>query len=95
MAHTMIISFPLKSEHKDEFVTLLRGALDETRAYAGNLHAELWQPEDDSNRVMVMERWESRESQAAYFGWRVETGMLDLVGPWMTGPADITWMEVG
>ena len=32
-----------------------------------------------------MEEWDSAEDQQAYMAWRVETGLIEAVGPFMQG----------
>jgi len=34
----------------------------------------------------LIEQWETAEHQQAYMGWRVETGFIDTVGPFLAGP---------
>ncbi len=94
MAETVILKFPIKPERRLEFVEVLRGVLPDTRAYAGFVSIEVWLPEDSDSDVVLFERWETREHQAAYFGWRVETGLLEAIGPFMAGEPVVTWMNV-
>ena len=40
----------------------------------------------NQDTVILWEKWRDRSAQEAYLGWRIETGMLDLIGEFMAGP---------
>ncbi len=49
-----------------------------TRAYEGALRCEA-SLSNDNHDVVLYEEWESVEHHQAYVGWRVETGLLDML----------------
>ena len=53
----------------------LAGVLPETRAYDGCKSLSVYQ-EMDSNKIILVEHWETKEKFIAYRDWRVETGSL-------------------
>jgi quinol monooxygenase YgiN len=93
MADKMILEFSVKLEKVDEFVGVLKGALPDTRAYDGCQHVELWTRPDSPGTVWVYETWESKEHQAKYFAWRLETGLMDAIGPFMAGEPKVMWLD--
>ena len=36
-------------------------------------------------RRKPIKKWAEKSNQGAYLGWRVETGMMDLIGPFLAG----------
>ena len=41
---------------------------------------EAYTDQDDPNRIIMWEKWASRESKEAYLAWAGETGVLDSAG---------------
>ena len=93
MAEKMILEIPVLSEKRDEFIALVNSVLPDTRAYDGCLRVDVWTPEDDDGILWLYEEWESREHQAAYFNWRIETGLMDAIGPFLNGEPRIAWLK--
>ena len=56
----------------------------ETRAYKGCRSVTTLVDQETSSIVLV-EEWESVEDQQAYIAWRVETGLMDAIAPFMQG----------
>ena len=92
MSQKMILTFPVKPERRAEFIQVLAGALPDTRAYDGCQRADVFTAEDDDSAVNVWEEWETRAQQQAYFDWRVQTGLLDAIGPFLVGQPTISWL---
>ncbi len=92
MAEKMILEIPVHPEKRDELIAIMKGALPDTRAYDGNLGIEMWTPEDDSGTLMIFEVWETREHQGRYLQWRTETGLVEVLGPFLSGALKIRWL---
>ena len=92
MAEKMILEVPVHPERREEFLKMLPGVLPETRAYDGNISVEVWTPEGDESSVWLYEEWENREKQAAYFNWRMETGLIDKLAPFLKGEPKVIWL---
>ena len=92
MAEKMILRFPVQPAKRDEFIKMLIGVLPDTLAYEGCLSAVTYTPENSDGDVWVLEEWETRANQAAYFAWRVETGLVDAIGPFMAGAPETIWL---
>ncbi len=60
---------------KDEVLNWLEGVLPETRGYDGCESLHVYQ-EIDSNKIILVERWETKNKFIAYRNWRAETGSL-------------------
>ena len=85
MSVTVTVLFPTKIEESDNFHKTLVSVLPETRKYDGCISVTPHRDLDDPAKVLLIEEWESREHYLAYFRWRVETGLLDVIGPMLAG----------
>ena len=65
-----ILDFPVVEGHLDDAVRVLRGALVATRAFDGNLGAEILL-DDDPSHFLLVETWESAAHNHAYQSWRL------------------------
>ena len=92
MAAKMILMFSVKPEKREEFIELANSVLPDTRSYEGNLKVNVWIPEDDDGQVWLYEEWESKEHQEKYFQWRLDTGLMDAIGPFLTADPRIAWL---
>jgi quinol monooxygenase YgiN len=89
MAHTVYLEFKCIEGKGREFLEVLLPSLSDTRAFEGCLSVETYSNIDSPDVVLLWEKWMNRSNQEAYMNWRVETGMLDLIGPYMAGPPSI------
>ena len=65
-----ILDFPVKDGELDEAVRVLRGGLAATRAFDGNLGAEILL-DDDPRHFLLLETWQSAAHNHAYQSWRL------------------------
>ena len=93
MAIMVALDFPLKDGKQAEFLELLGGALPDTRAFDGCLKVETF-AEEDGKSVLLVEEWESNKHQETYFQWRVETGLVDALAPFVSGPPVTRYYEI-
>ncbi len=85
MSHTVLVEFPCAPGKGAEFVEILLSALADTRAFEGCERVETYLDQDNPDLVILWEKWAARENHETYLAWRVETGLLDLIGPFMAG----------
>jgi len=93
MTHTVYLEFDCAEGKGVEFLDVLLPALADTRAFEGCISVETFVNADAPDTVFLWEKWEERSNQEAYMVWRVETGLLDLIGPFMAGPPKIAHLE--
>lgn len=86
MSHSAKVEFTCKEGKGAEFLAALLPALAETRAYEGCESVETYTDADNPDLIVLWEKWAKRENQEAYLNWRVETGMIDMIGPFMAAP---------
>lgn len=90
MSVIVTVHFPTKPEAADDFYASLLALLPDTRAYDGCIKVTTHRDLDNSANIFLIEEWETREHQQKYLAWRVETGLMDAIGPALAGPPTIT-----
>jgi quinol monooxygenase YgiN len=83
MSHTVVAEFSCSPGKGAEFLGLLLPALADTRAFKGCELIETYTDQSNPDLVVLWEKWATREDQEAYMAWRAETGMIDMIGPFM------------
>ena len=78
------LEMPVKPDMLEDYLNILKGALVETRSYKGCRSVTTLVDQETSSIVLV-EEWDSAEDQKAYIAWRVETGLIDAIAPFMQG----------
>ena len=70
MALTALLDLTLSQESLTDAPRVLHETLKATRAFPGCLGVEVLRATDDPTRILIVERWESVEADAAYRSWR-------------------------
>lgn len=86
------VEFPLQPGKRDEFVDLLVEALKATRDYEGNESVETL-VEHGGTSVLLVEKWQTEDHHKAYHQWRLDTGLGELIGPFVSGPPIIRYFD--
>jgi quinol monooxygenase YgiN len=77
----------LKPEVADEMCARLVDMLPETREFPGCRSVNAYRSDEDPNRIMLIEEWDSKEDYDKYLAWRNRDGMMDAMKDIMTRPA--------
>ena len=83
MSHTALALFPCNPDKGEGFLELLLPALADTRAFEGCESIETYVDQDNPDHIFLWEKWATRENYEAYLAWRMETGMMELIAPYM------------
>ena len=83
MSHTALALFPCNPDKGEGFLELLLPALADTRAFEGCESIETYVDQDNPDHIFLWEKWATRENYEAYLAWRTETGMMELIAPYM------------
>lgn len=84
MSVMVTLELPAKPECLSEFLDVMREALIDTRAYEGCDKVETF-VEESTGSVLLVELWETAEHQQTYMEWRMETGLMDAIGGFLSG----------
>ena len=84
MSVMVILEMPVKPDMLEDYLNILKGALVETRDYKG-CRSVTTLVDQETSSVVLVEEWDSVEDQQAYMAWRVKTGLIDAIAPFMQG----------
>ena len=84
MSVMITLEMPVKPDMLEDYLNILKEALVETRAYKG-CRSVTTLVDQETSSVVLAEEWDSVEDQQAYMAWRVETGLIDAIAPFMQG----------
>ena len=93
MPVTVTLKFDIKPERADEFKSLLESLLPDTRAYDGCLKVDVYQDQDSPGRILLVENWSSKQHQQKYQAWRDESGIADVVGPFLAREPSFNYLD--
>ncbi|HCL26561.1 MAG: antibiotic biosynthesis monooxygenase [SAR202 cluster bacterium] len=93
MPVTVTLTFSVKPEMAPEFISLLESLLPDTRAYDGCLRVDVYQDQDSPGRILLVEDWESKQHQQRYQSWRDESGIAEVVGPFLAGEPSFSYFD--
>jgi len=93
MAVTVTLAFLVIPERTDEFKTLLRELLPDTRAYDGCLKVDVYEDQDNPGCIYLVEDWETKAHQQKYQAWRDESGIAEVVGPLLAGEPKFNYFD--
>lgn len=93
MTTCVTLDFSIDPQRVDEFLALIKSVAPDTRAYDGCQLFDIWTDQDKPGHVFFYELWDSRQKQEKYFAWRMETGLVEKLGPYMTAPPVITYLD--
>ena len=90
---TVTLTCTVKSERAAEFISLLKSLLPDTRAYDGCLRVDVYQDQGNAGSILLVEDWTSKQHQEKYQKWRDETGIAEVVGPFLAGDPSFRYLD--
>ncbi len=85
MTVTAMLELAISPESADVALSVIHEVLEATRAYPGNEGVDVLVDSANPLRIVLLERWESLEADAAYRAWRAGDGKSNL-GSILVGP---------
>ena len=64
-----------------------------TRAFEGCESIETYTDADNPDTIVLWEKFATRANHEAYLGWRVETGMIDMLGSILASDLQVTYLD--
>jgi quinol monooxygenase YgiN len=86
MAVTVILELRFKPDEAAAGRELMGRALQDTRAFEGNLRTDVLVDEDDEAHWLISELWDSVEHDEAYRRFRAGDGKLTQLPPLLAAP---------
>ena len=94
MAVFVTLELSLTPEAVDTLIAQLPAILDETRQKPGFIAIDAYRHDEDANRIILSEQWESADAYRTYLQWRQDTGLFDTLGPMLAdAPRVNIWGE--
>jgi quinol monooxygenase YgiN len=93
MSVVVLLEPQIASGKAEAMIALLRQALPETRAYDGCEGVVMHRDQDDLDRVLLIERWASRQQYESYLQWRADRGDAERLGALSSGPPLIRYLD--
>ena len=90
---TVTLTFTVKPERAEEFISLLKSLLPDTRDYDGCLRVDVYQDQGNAGSILLVEDWTSKQHQEKYQEWRDETGIAEVVGPFLAGDPSFRYLD--
>ena len=94
MAVTIILEIQAKKGTGNDLLATMKGILPETRNYDGCIGLNVYQNQDDSDVMVLVENFESKAHYEKYLAWREETGVLQKLGAALEGPPSIRFFDL-
>jgi quinol monooxygenase YgiN len=86
MAVTVILELKFKPESVPAARDVMRRALQDTRAFDGNLRTNVLVDEDDEAHWLIYELWDTVEHDEAYRSFRAGDGRITDLPPLLAEP---------
>lgn len=86
MPVTVILELRFKPDQVSAGRELMGRALQDTRAFDGNLQTDVWVDEQDEAHWLIYEVWESVDHDEAYRRFRAGEGKLTQLPPLLAAP---------
>jgi quinol monooxygenase YgiN len=90
MTVTALLELALLPASVTEGLSVLRDTLQATRTFPGCLGVEVLLDADDATHVVVLERWNSLDSDAAYRAWRATPDGASRLATVLASPPRLT-----
>jgi quinol monooxygenase YgiN len=67
--------------------------LVDTRAFDGCQEVKVYRGQEDADRVVLVEQWDSPANHQAYMAWRTETGALAALADVLAAEPTFTYFD--
>lgn len=86
------LEFPLVAHKAGEMIDILKVTLVDTRKYDGCKGVEVFLQEGGQSLILI-QHWESKSKQEVYLKWRIDTGLVELIQPFLISPLVVQYYE--
>ena len=93
MSVTVILELQAQRDKLEELKDGITAMVPDTLAYDGCGGITMYQGQDDSNTIVLLEPWASQAHHERYLAWRTERGDLAAVVAMLTGPPSIRYFN--
>ena len=79
----IVVEFEVKPEHRGAFVELMKGHAQRSRAEDGCLQFDVLLPEEDQNRVLLVEAWRDQAALDVHMKLPAMARLRETFAPWV------------
>lgn len=80
----IVVEFEVKPEHRSEFIELIKGHAQRSRGEDGCLQFDVLLPQEDRNRVLLVEAWRDQAALDAHSKGPMLAKTRETYQPWLT-----------
>ncbi len=95
MSQTVHVIFSCQAGKGADFLALMESdqGLVATRAFEGCESVEVYTDVDNPDTIVLWEKFATRANHEAYLAWRIETGMIDMLGSILASDLQVTYLD--
>jgi quinol monooxygenase YgiN len=94
MACVVILEVTAKKGTGSQLVEAFRAILPDTRKRDGCQRVEVTTNLDNSDNLVLVEHWATRQHYESYLAWRQQRGDLDQLAAALEGPPSIRYFDL-
>ena len=79
----IVVEFEVKLEHRSQFIELMKGHAQRSRAEDGCQQFDVLLPQEDQNRVFLVEAWRDQAALEAHSKAPTLTRTRETYQPWL------------
>ena len=79
----IVVEFEVKPEHRNQFVELMKGHAQRSRAEDGCQQFDVLLPQEDQNRVLLVEAWRDQAALDIHSKAPTMAALRETYGPWL------------
>lgn len=81
----------VQPQHRNHLLSWLEELFVETRQAPGCVYINAYTADDEPNRIIFIEEWETAENYQAYLSGRIESGVLGKIQAMLSDEPKITY----
>jgi (4S)-4-hydroxy-5-phosphonooxypentane-2,3-dione isomerase len=79
----IVVEFEVKPDHRSQFIELMKGHAQRSRAEDGCQQFDVLLPQEDQNRVLLVEAWRDQAALDVHMKLPAMARLRETFGPWV------------
>jgi (4S)-4-hydroxy-5-phosphonooxypentane-2,3-dione isomerase len=79
----IVVEFEVKPEHRNQFIELMKGHAQRSRAEDGCQQFDVLLPQEDQSRVLLVEAWRDQAALDVHAKQPMMARTRETYGPWL------------
>jgi len=79
----IVVEFEVKPEHRSQFIELMKGHAQRSRAEDGCQQFDVLLPQEDQNRVLLVEAWRDQSALDVHMKLPAMARLRETFQPWV------------